>query len=438
MKIDSLTIENFKCFKAEKTFDFGRITILTGANSSGKSSVMYAFLAAIQSGNFPFNFSLNGKYVNLGDFIEITNKNNANEIKLKICQNSGSASLKSIETSWSEELVSSLPVASSIVAKSDLNTVVISQLDESEFCFEFIFDSEEKVIKIYDQLSKIDFWQLPVKIDWFNARLKVTGQLGAIYQMRTFMFGSVIQELIDVLILLEDVIEFSSRVDKKINFIGAFRQQPLKTYLEKSKGDYKVDTEGQGFIDQIVEWEKRGNGNIKALVEKMKDMELIEDIKINRLGGGRLEVLVKAFKNNLLTSLSNVGFGVSQFMPIMVADLQLSNDSTLFLAEPEIHLHPSVQSKFGDYIINQINTSDKNYVIETHSEYFLNKIRLAIVKGELKKEDIKVYFLENNGNDTDVYDIDFTKTGAIKNAPNTFFDTYFVDSMNIAMNAFAE
>ena len=362
MKIDSLTIQNFKCFKAEKTFDFGRITILTGANSSGKSSVMYAILAALQSDNFPYNFSLNGNFINLGDFKEISNGHrNGNVIKLEL-----GFKRFFLTTHWIEDEVSFLP-------KLKSNSIRHNPPPIEMFFFPFPFANED----------------------------------------------------------LEDIVE-------RVNYLGAFRQPPSRTYLEKNKGNYKVDTEGGGYLDQIVEWEKRGNGKIKALVELMKDMELIEDIKINRLGGGRFEVLVKAFKNSLLTPLSNVGFGVSQFLPIMVADLQLPDDSTLFLAEPEIHLHPSVQSKFGDYIVNQVNKTQKNYVIETHSEYFLNKIRLAIVKGELKKEDIKIYFLENKDDDTEVFDIDFKKNGAIKNAPKTFFETYSIDVMDIALNAFAE
>ena len=201
----------------------------------------------------------------------------------------------------------------------------------------------------------------------------------------------------------------SQRNNQSINFISAFRQSPRRTYLEKNKGEFNIGTEGEEYIDQIVEWDKRSNGEIKKLIETMKAMDLIEDIKINRLGGGRFEVLVKAHKNKGFAALSDVGSGISAFMPIMVADLQLHNQSTLFLAEPEIHLHPSVQSKFGDYIVKQVNETSKNYVIETHSEYFLNRIRLAIVKGELKKEDIKVYFLENKDDDTNVYDVEFTK-----------------------------
>ncbi len=66
--LKKLRVKNFKCFREEKEFDFGRITLLLGANSSGKSSVMYAILGAIQSGEFPFQFSPNGKYVNMGDY----------------------------------------------------------------------------------------------------------------------------------------------------------------------------------------------------------------------------------------------------------------------------------------------------------------------------------------------------------------------------------
>ena len=238
--------------------------------------------------------------------------------------------------------------------------------------------------------------------------------------------------------IFSDILFLSEVFEKDFNFISAFRNVAKRTQDVKVKSNYKIEKDGEGYIDQIVEWEKRSNGKIKKLVEVLKALDLIEDISVNRLSGGRFELLVKAKNSKILTSLTNVGFGVSQFLPIIVADLQLSDNSTLFLAEPEIHLHPSIQSKFGEYIVNQVNTTEKNYVIETHSEYFLNRIRLAIVKGELKKEDVKVYFLENNGDDTEVFDIDFTKTGAIKNAPDNFFKTYGIDVMDIALNSFAE
>ena len=106
MKIDSLTIENFKCFKAEKTFDFGRITILTGANSSGKSSVIYAALGALQSKDFPFNYSLNGKYVQLGDCSDLINEGSSDKyFSVNLLFDSG----ENIKTKWTPETENNQP-----------------------------------------------------------------------------------------------------------------------------------------------------------------------------------------------------------------------------------------------------------------------------------------------------------------------------------------
>lgn len=365
MKLEQVTLKNFKCFKDEKVFDFGRITLLTGANSSGKSSVIYSILMILQSDNFPYKLSLNGKYVELGNFKEISNKNDSsNQIKLGY------------------------------------------RFDKYDYDF-FSFWKEDET-SFQPKLVDVD-------IPTSNGVLNQTDNLKK-------------------LSLHYPIKEFGERV----NYISAARPNLFRTYLEKNRGEFKIDTNGEGYLDQIIEWEKIKSPKLVKLIKIMSDLSLVKEIKTKRLDGGRFEMLVRVNEGNVLTSLSNVGYSISQFLPIMVADLQLPNDSTLFLAEPEIHLHPSVQSKFGDYLVKQVADTDKNYIVETHSEYLINKLRLAIVKGELKKEDIKVYFLENNGDDTDVYDIDFTKTGAIKNAPNSFFETYSMDVMEIALNAFAE
>lgn len=167
----------------------------------------------------------------------------------------------------------------------------------------------------------------------------------------------------------------------------------------------------------------------------MKYLNLIDDIKIQRFGGGRFEVLVKVKQNSVYAALSDVGFGISQFLPIIVADIQLGDSSSLIVAQPEIHLHPSVQAKFGDYLVNQISVNDKSYIIETHSEYIINRIRLAITKGEIDENDVSVFYLENDGVVSKNYEIYLKKNGQIDNAPDGFFETYMMDVMEIALNA---
>ena len=73
VSLKTLHLKNFKCFKKEQSITFEKLTILTGENSSGKSSVLNAILGSIQSGEYPYKFSPNGKYVNMGDFKEVSN-----------------------------------------------------------------------------------------------------------------------------------------------------------------------------------------------------------------------------------------------------------------------------------------------------------------------------------------------------------------------------
>jgi len=226
-----------------------------------------------------------------------------------------------------------------------------------------------------------------------------------------------------------------NEVDNNINFINSFRLFPERTYYETTKTDLKVGKFGEDYVNQVILWETQKAKEYNELIKVMKNLSLLDDIKSKRLNGGRFEIIVKVTNNSLPVSLNDVGFGISQFLPIVVADLQLREESTLFVAQPEIHLHPSVQAQFGDYMVNRINQSRENYIIETHSEYLLNRIRLAIVKKEIAREDVKIYFFQNYGEDTQTHQLEFTTDGQILNAPEDFFKTYMMDVMNIAVNA---
>jgi len=84
MLINSLSLENFKCFE-RLDVKFAPITLLTGANSSGKSSLISAILAVLQTDGLPFYLSTNGKYVNMGSFEEMTyDKKNQSKMKISI------------------------------------------------------------------------------------------------------------------------------------------------------------------------------------------------------------------------------------------------------------------------------------------------------------------------------------------------------------------
>jgi predicted ATPase len=345
MLINSLGLKNFKCFE-ELDVQFAPITLLTGANSSGKSSLINAILAVLQTEQFPFYLSPNGKYVNMGSFAEMVFQNNAEKhIELFIDFNDADGAF---DTRWQQNS-NGLP----------------------------------------KQFYEIDPSYNPKEFDF----------------------------------------------DKNFNYIGSFRQPPERTYYQKAKAQEKVDTDGGSYIDQIIEWEETDADKFAVLIQVIQQMGLFHSIRSSRLKGGRFELNVKISENARFAALTDVGFGVSQFLPIVVADLQLSNQSCLAVSQPEIHLHPRIQATFGNYLVNQIKQTQKQYIVETHSEYLLNRIRLLLVTGELKPEDVRVLYFENDGVKSTVHDIEFTTKGAVRGAPQGFFDTYEMDVMDIAMQA---
>lgn len=465
MKLKSIKIQNFKCFQKQQNVDFERLTILTGANSSGKSSILYSILGSIQSGEFPLQFSTNGKYVNMGDFREIAFNHISNsEVTLGFTFENGT--IQNISSTWAEDKQNNLPQLKTLFAESPFFELNITK--SKKYSLDFSYNPEkdpsaqtfssEKFKQLLSSLTT--FTEDAIKNNDPKEGAKTKGRAKKAktprrsvedmfkeydkpQEIKNHLFND-FDELKKYLresgsFRLKQIIDEISNTfqvfDDKVNYISSFRLHPERTYLEKTKSELKVEKFGEGYLDQIIYWQTKKSKKYNDLIQVMKKLSLLQEITAKRMEGGRYEMLVRTKENGTLTSLSDVGFGISQFLPIVVSDLQLSSDSTLFVAQPEIHLHPSVQSLFGDYLVDQINSTKKNYVVETHSEYLLNRIRLAIVKGQLKEKELSIYFIENKADDAILHKIRFAKNGQILNAPEDFFKTYMMDVMEIALNA---
>ena len=428
MRINKISIENFKCLKSVD-IETGKLTLLTGANSSGKSSILYGILGPLQSGEFPFQFSPNGKYVNMGNFQEMSYRHvreNIVKIGMEITDGKNPVNLS---TWWEEDKVRKLPALNKLVLDGEVYKLEIVKTKNYTLNFKISADKypEEK------------FW-------WLNqANLKDRESHANLTQNVEFNFDNfddLKKKSINQDALLDSILlslgPLLNRLDKKINYINSFRLFPERTYYETTKTDLTVGKFGEDYVNQVISWQTQGVKEYKDLIKIMKSLSLLEEIKSKRLEGGRFELVVKVNKKSVPCSLNDVGFGISQFLPVIVADLQLGEESTLFVAQPEIHLHPSVQADFGTYMIDRAKRSKKNYIIETHSEYLLNRIRLAVVNGDIPKEDVKIFYLKNDGEDVQTYQLEFTNDGQILNAPEDFFKTYQMDVMNIAISAAGE
>lgn len=135
------------------------------------------------------------------------------------------------------------------------------------------------------------------------------------------------------------------------------------------------------------------------------------------------ELTVSTDLSNNFQDLTHVGVGVSQVLPILVLSLLANSDSTLIFEQPELHLHPKVQTRLADFFIS-LNIIDKQCIVETHSEYLINRLRylVAISKGDSLSNNSILYFVEKEDSFSKYNEIRINKYGVIKDWPKGFFD----------------
>lgn len=121
--------------------------------------------------------------------------------------------------------------------------------------------------------------------------------------------------------------------------------------------------------------------------------------------------------------LSAIGVGISQVLPILVAGLLAESGSLLLVEQPELHLHPRAQARLADFFVSLALTK-RQCIVETHSESFLNQLRLTIASQNSESSPItQIYFATTDEKgDSDFASIDITNDGVILNWPDGFFD----------------
>ena len=122
--------------------------------------------------------------------------------------------------------------------------------------------------------------------------------------------------------------------------------------------------------------------------------------------------------------LTHVGVGVSQVLPILVMCLLADTDSTLVFEQPELHLHPRVQTLLGDFFLSMA-LCNKQCIVETHSEYFIDRLRFRIASAPIENElnsQAKIYFVEKPAQDSLFREVEINEYGAITDWPEGFFD----------------
>jgi predicted ATP-dependent endonuclease of OLD family len=200
-----------------------------------------------------------------------------------------------------------------------------------------------------------------------------------------------------------------------IGYLEAVRANSQRLYSNQSQGT--AFNELLLGLDKIWSEDKSRENfvNISFADKWLKKFGIGDKVIINRVKGIATEVLIE--KNGHNVDLIDLGYGVTQFLPILITivsnyqkkDKYLSeelinenaNGPLLLIEEPESNLHPRLQSLLADFFVDVVKHFEVTLLIETHSEYLIRRLQVltADSKNEVKPEDSVIYYLDGNVTD---------------------------------------
>jgi len=208
----------------------------------------------------------------------------------------------------------------------------------------------------------------------------------------------------------------------KLIFHSARFGSEIEEQIERLRGDLEVAGINLDNPDNFLP-------EVEALVSMMTDVDKVSETWINEITdrGEKISDLVLMDKRTKTpVSHRDVGIGISQVIPILVSCYGLC-DSLIAIEQPEIHLHPRLQTELGSLFAESIQPPYNNrFILETHSEHLMLRLQKLIRRGNLNPEDISVIYVDSNSKGSQCLELRLDEEGDfIDEWPDGFFDDDF-------------
>ncbi len=436
-----ITLTNVRGFEGTHTFSIRPITILIGENSSGKTTLLAAISAALNT-DFPATENLfNRAPFELGSFDTIATYRGgkygrASSFSVGWDDNKGKASKSCFATFENQ---GGTPRLSLMEVKDGPNVLTV-QVTKANY--EFVFQYNKKVSRAEPKIdpganTTIQFsakleggrsFRLQDTFRYYLEQLKVN-DLGP--DSGTSPSSS---EIFDA---LHYMTVGSMRSRPHATAIAPMRTRPRRTYDDLNE-EFKPEGEHIPLILARLLALKEGQTSkeVEALESYGVASGLFSKIVVKRLGKQssdpfQVRIKLKGPDANLI----DVGYGVSQSLPIVIDSIVAPNNEMLLIQQPEVHLHPKAQAALGSFFVGLATNSSKQFVIETHSDYLVDRVRIAVAEGKISESEVSLLYLERNGLDINVHQLELDSLGNITNAPATYREFFLKEEMNLMSRA---
>lgn len=409
MPLERFSLENYRCFKDRQEVDLGRITVVLGRNNAGKSAVVRA-LPVLSTGirtESPYPLDLDPDREFASSFTDLIH---------------GSSPHGRISVGFSSRTADGqvLNAEADIQNIADQGTQLVSSLkirygSESEE-FSWVpgpdaYSSERRTYRSGQTEKQLSFrGLLPDSADWSDS---IGGVPGITRKVRE---------------------EFDD-----IRYLGPFRNGPDRFFRASLRSGKSVGSRGERALGILVADEMRGRGRVtRELNNLLAEMLPGWRFVITDVGAGMYVPRLHSTRDpELFVHLDDVGTGVVQFLPLLIQRASDKAEPPVhpvieIVEEPELHLHPSAHATIADLYIDAAQESNVRFLVETHSENFLLRLRRRVAERRLRPEDLKIYFVEQSEGSAFLQKIEVDTLGNIDYWPTGIFSEDFEEVRALA------
>lgn len=416
-----ISIENFKSIKKLHNFEIKPFTVLSGVNSAGKSSFVQLLLLLKQTLE---KSSTDTVFSEEGDYYSIKNANDifyAKDPKSKISFGIGFNKSEFPHTKFPELGNGEYDVEVTITILQSGGKIIVSNFElkihvpdsEKKYFINVTLEDngKYKIESDSDLYGKgLTFKEISSSID-FVAFFPLSFEIATNGQNDE---GDPIHPAEKRLFTIDWLKETINSIFSNTSYIGPARSEPKEDYvIPKAHND--VGKSGQ-FVSQIIKEHATKHVSFRKLHEQENGIEYLstdgellsaikywmcdifdvaENIYSEKEDDSYRIILTN--KNGLKVNIKHVGFGVSQLLPIVVQGLIMEKGGILIVEQPEIHLHPKIQSLIYDFLYG-LTLDGKKVIVETHSSHFITRMRRRIAEDKNNEMDdrINLTFIEDN------------------------------------------
>ncbi|NUO19433.1 DUF3696 domain-containing protein [bacterium] len=422
-----LSLKNFKSWRETGDINLSRVTGFFGTNSSGKTSLLQSLLLLKQTKEgtdrrAPLRTGDDTSYVDLGVFSDMLfghANNQGLELDLswqvgksKYAFGFGEKPAFPINLSFATHVkeIDGVPTTSNFLYKLGEKSIGMTRLENGkEGHYDIIASGYEKVRAVGRK------WPVPNPIKCY----------GFPDEVRTYFQR------------MDFVQDYAYELEQQLSrlyYLGPLREYPKRNYVWGGDIPEDVGRRGENSIAAILasrKWEdyiRRGKGTKAMSLEEriatwLQELGMIHSFRLHQLSDDKkqYQVRVKRAANSHEVLITDVGFGVSQILPVLTLCYYVPSESTILLEQPEIHLHPAVQQGLADVLIDAAQTRKIQIIVESHSEHFLRRLQRRVAEKMIPQKDVRLYFCQHAESESKIEALDIDLLGNITNWPRGFF-----------------